>query len=753
MRFAATHKTVSYLMVGIAFLMLVLTGEVPPLIAAVTGIGIFASFFFDPQSHPFMQTRAYSALFYLSLIAAGVLLWPDAARGETLWDSATRFLCVFLCARLFRRRSNADYLQAYLVSFLMLLVASLVGASVIYALCLLLYSVFATWTLTLFHLRREMEENYLLKHLPARHGQAAESERVEVERILNSRRVVGTPFLLSTGGLSVVLFLIAGLVFLLLPRVGVSLDLPLRRRGLLLTGFAEQIQLGSHGVLRENPRVVMRVETPGGPGNTNAPPATLRFRGVAFDHYQDGRWSRTQLASPPVPAAANAMANRPIGERPLAHHHGYHFLEPAADPDVSLSTLVGARRSEIFLEPLDTSVLFVPGPGRPLAVTLPPSWYFATPWPLLIGPDDELIVRSRLGSLHYTVYSSPQVADPNRAITTPVALSPELLPYLQLPSDLPPRVAALAHKLTISATTPHQRVMALVHYLQTNFSYTTQLPNVAGQEPIDAFLFERKRGHCEYFASALAVMLRTLGVPSRSVNGYLGGEWNEYGRYLVVRQQHAHSWVEAYLPGVGWVTYDPTPLSALIPPQSGLLHRARKLTDSLEMSWNKNILEYDLRTQQRLSERLHRLFRPPKDLGQRAAAGGRFLLTLVGLGLAFALSLVLLRRIYRYQRRRQQPEVQLQLETQGHLRRALAVLRRRGFAQKPGETLRQLAERVVELGDPCGPPFLELVKHYYAHRFGQQTIDLAEVNRLTRAMSRVPRPANSPPVSPPNQPT
>jgi transglutaminase-like putative cysteine protease len=730
MRFAATHKTVSYLMVSVAFIMLVLTGEVPPFLAAATGIGLFASFFFDPQSHPFMQTRAYTALFYGSLIAAGILLWPDSSRGETLWDSATRFLCVFLCARLFRRRSNADYLQAYLVSFLMLLVASLVGASVIYALCLLLYSVFATWTLTLFHLRREMEENYLLKHLPGRHGQAAESERVEVERILNSRRVVGTPFLVSTGALSVALFLIAGLVFLLLPRVGVSLDLPLRRRGLLLTGFAEQIQLGGHGILRENPRVVMRIETPGG-----APPAASRFRGVAFDHYQDGRWSRTQLGV----AAPSPTAQRPSAERPLAHHHGYHFLEPTLDAEASLASLAGARRSEIFLEPLDTAVLFVPGPGRPLAVTLPPSWYFTTPWPLLAGPDDELIVRSRLGSLHYTVYSSPQGPEPNRASPS-APPPPELSPYLQVPANLPPRLKQLAQKVTTGINHPHQRALALVHYLQTHYAYTTQLQGSPGQEPLDVFLFERKRGHCEYFASALAMMLRSLNIPSRSVNGYLGGEWNEYGRYLVVRQQHAHSWVEAYLPGVGWVTYDPTPLSALLPPPGGLLYRARKLTDSLEMSWNKYILEYDLRTQQRLSERMHKLLRPNKSIGWRTLSGGRFVLIAAGvIGGALLLGLLSL-RLYRYLRRRKLPEVRMQLETQGHLRRAMVVLRRRGFSQRPGETLRQLAERIIEVGDPCGPPFLELVQHYYAHRFGQEPIDLDAVNRLTRAMLRVPRP-------------
>ncbi len=735
MRFAATHKTVSYLMVSAAFLMLVLTGEVPPLLAGVTGVLLLASFFFDPQAHPRMQSRFYAALWYLALLAALLLLLPDTRRGETLWDSATRFLCVFLCARMWRRRNNGDYLQAYLVSFLMLLVASLVGASVLYALCLLLYSVFATWTLTLFHLRREMEENYLLKHLPGRHGQAAESERVEVERILNSRRVVGTSFLGSTAALSVVFFLIAGMVFLLLPRIGVGLDLPLRRRGLLLTGFAEQIQLGGHGVLRENPRVVMRIESPGG-----APPIGSHFRGVAFDHYQDGRWSRSPLAAPG--ALATTLKSYRSAERVLAPVHGYHFIEPPTDLEVALSSLRSAKRSEVYLEPLDSTVLFVPGPEMPLAVTLPPSWYFATPWPLLIGSDDELVVRSRPGSLHYTVYSSPQSLDPTKANFAPPPA--ELSAYLQLPANLPPRVAALAKQLTAEHRHPHEQVQALVSYLQNNYAYTTQLPKMADSEPLDAFLFDRKRGHCEYFASALAILLRTLGIPSRSVNGYFGGEWNEYGHYLVVRQQHAHSWVEAYLSGVGWVSYDPTPLSALLPPQTGLLWRARKLADSLEMSWNKYILEYDLRTQQRLSDKVHLLLRPSALLGRAILNISLWLLIAVVLGFAGWLTAQAGRRFLRNRHYRQTPVLQVQYATQDHLRRALRVLRRRGFEQRPGETLRQLAERVVALGEPSGAFFAELVRHYYAHRFGLQAIDLAIVSELTSKMAQAPQvPASS----------
>ena len=843
MRFAATHKSVSYLMVSVAFLMLVLAGEVPGILAALSTVAIAASYFYDPQSHPFMNRRAFAIGLYGVLIVSLLLLLPDPSQGETLWDSGTRFLCVLLCVKLWRRRSNSDYLQAYLISFLMLLIASLVGASIVYAICLLLYSIFATWTLSLFHLRREMEENYLLKHLPGRHGQAAESERVEVERILSSRRVVGTPFLVTTGSLALVLFVIGGLLFLLLPRVGVGLELPLRRRGLLLTGFAEQIQLGGHGLLRENPRVVMRVELSGGQPMPALLAGGLRFRGTAFGHYQDGKWSHQAppVVAPPavlpstavlVPAAGQgslataaptaaavvepATVALPLpSERPVPHRQGHHFLD-AATPLATLGS-AGVLRAEIYLEPLETSALFVPVvaaasgqlPSRPLALTLPSSWYYAAHWPLHIGVNEDLIARSRPGSLHYTVYlarpSGPWSATSGSAAelagtaatAEPAAAASPLGPpgideraYLQLPPGLEPRLRSLAHQITAGLSRPQDKARALERYLQTQFSYSTQLVPLSEaersrhQDPVAAFLFERKRGHCEYFASALSLLLRAEGIPSRSVNGYLGGEWNEFGGYIVVRQQHAHSWVEAYLPVAAgsptaaarpeaaaeaesgdedsrpphaWMTLDPTPLSAQQPVRHGFLQRARRFSDSLEMSWNKYVLEYDPRAQKRLADRLRGLFKLGQKLRPPAVQTTRGLaLTLAGVFVALGLATgaaFLLRRLKRRgslffglngpDRHDARLRRDAQAAARQQLRRALTILRRRGYQQRSGETLQQLAERVKQGDDPCAPHFQTLVAHYYAHRFGQVDIDVAEITQLTEAMASSPRPVSA----------
>jgi hypothetical protein len=683
-----------------------------------------------------MQGRTYRYLWYATLGGLSLWLLPDPAHGESVWDSGTRLLCLFLVAKLWQRRGNGDYLQAYVISFLMLLAASLLGSSVLFAVCLLLYVTFSTWTLTLFHLRREMEENYLLKHLPGRHGQAAESERVEVERILNSRRVVGTSFLMVSGAASVAIFLIAGLVFLLLPRVGVSLELPLRRKGLFLTGFAEQIRLGSHGLLRDNPKVVMRVEV--------APELrqpSLRFRGVAFDRYERGQWTRTRLHAERSPVLAQ----------------GRYILDVEATP----TALADALRADIYLEPLESEVLFVPstgpgvgpsggpGSGRPLAIVLPEGLQLGGGWPLVVLPDEDVMLRGRRGGLRYTTLSPrrPPIEPPplGRHQRPPLLLPSEQVLYTQVPESLRP-VRELAQRVTASATSDAERARLLTEFLQRGFEYTTRLWESTQADPLLDFLFTQKRGHCEYFATALAMMLRTVNIPSRSVNGYLGGEWNDYGRYLVVRQQHAHSWVEAFLPGVGWTVLDATPVSAAPPRPGGPLFKLRQLGDSVEMSWSKYVIDYDLRAQVRLMERLGSAFSlwprggggagaPRPALKQRLLSAWRLALGLVALGLLGGLGVVVVRR----RRAVREPAVRIELATQAQMRKALLLLKRRGFAPRTGETLQQLAARVQAAGDSSGDPFAELVRLYYAQRFGQESIDPALFSTLLGEMVRAPR--------------
>src|SRR5262249_46360746 len=131
--------------------------------------------------------------------------------------------------------------------------------------------------------------------------------------------------------------------------------------------------------------------------------------------------------------------------------------------------------------------------------------------------------------------------------------------YLQLPAKIDPRIAEFAKEITAKAPTPYDKSAAIEAYLRTRFKYTLDLTGSPGDDPLPHFLFETRAGHCEYFASAMAVMLRTLGIPSREVNGFLPGEYNDLGGDYIVRASDAHSWVEVYFPDNGWIVFDPTP--------------------------------------------------------------------------------------------------------------------------------------------------------------------------------------------------
>src|SRR5438067_7353869 len=102
-------------------------------------------------------------------------------------------------------------------------------------------------------------------------------------------------------------------------------------------------------------------------------------------------------------------------------------------------------------------------------------------------------------------------------------------------------------------------------HLKRDFSYTLELPSHEVPDPLANFLFVRRKGHCEYFASAMAVMLRTRGIPSRVVTGFQSGVMNPVNGWLILRASDAHSWVEAWVDGWGWMTFDPTPASTAGP--------------------------------------------------------------------------------------------------------------------------------------------------------------------------------------------
>ena len=174
--------------------------------------------------------------------------------------------------------------------------------------------------------------------------------------------------------------------------------------------------------------------------------------------------------------------------------------------------------------------------------------------------------------------------------------------YLQLPA-IDPRIRDLAREMTASAFTVFDRAKAIERGLPRSYSYTLELPSAPVPDPLAYFLFSRRKGHCEYFASSMAVMLRTIGIPSRLVTGFQSGAFNPITELYVIRASDAHSWVEAWLPGRGWTTFDPTPVDPAASAQT-IWAKLALYADAADTFWQEWVLSYDLGRQLVLADKM-----------------------------------------------------------------------------------------------------------------------------------------------------
>jgi hypothetical protein len=256
------------------------------------------------------------------------------------------------------------------------------------------------------------------------------------------------------------------------------------------------------------------------------------------------------------------------------------------------------------------------------------------------------------------------------------------------------------------------------------------MPRTApGLDPVESFLFETRAGHCEYFASATALLLRAAGVPTRYVNGYLGGEWNDIGHYVAVRDNRAHSWVEAFVTGAGWVRVDATPPL----PTTMRAGRVRQLFDSLEFRWTRGVVGYDFGRQVELLRRVAR------GVGLHAPDGSRGRLP----GWAFVLGAVVAVAVAasRVWPTRAPTRVAPRRATmagapvQRLYDRALAQLGRAGVPRRASETPREYAARVARAGLDPGAALAELTEVYAQARFGGRDVDRDLLRALAQRLS------------------
>ncbi|HEV2149216.1 MAG TPA: transglutaminaseTgpA domain-containing protein, partial [Longimicrobiaceae bacterium] len=411
--------------------------------------------------------------------------------------------------------------------------------------------------------------------------------RREAERFRVPGVPVGRSFLSATAALSGVTVLASVAVFLVFPRLPRGWNVQGRPGAAdVMAGFGDEVSLGEHGSrISPNPQVAFRVEFPEG---QPPDPAGLRWRGRSFDHFDGVRWSRS-------------------GGGPWA----------ATPPGVYLDRWGGPLRSyRVYGGPPGARVLF----GLHPLVRLEPRSAIRA---LLDASGDVGFSGSDAPS--YDAVSAAPLPPEEALRAAPDALPPWAERYLQLP-PLSARVRRLADSLAAGHDTRYDRARAVERWLRTGFRYTLDLPRSADEARLEHFLFARRAGHCEYFSTAMAMLLRAEGIPARNVTGFQGGEWNQFGGYLAVTGNDAHSWVEVWFPELGWVPFDPTP------PGSRALAAGAAASwswpaflwlDGLQHRWYKWVIGYDLQKQVGIFRRVGGAFGQGGGDRGRWSGGGR----------------------------------------------------------------------------------------------------------------------------------
>jgi transglutaminase-like putative cysteine protease len=449
---------------------------------------------------------------------------------------ASIHLVLFLqIAKLYQEKTEKDYLYLLILSFLQILAASSLTIDMSFIATLFLFLVGLVSTLMSFEMYR-----------------ASRRSGTNVEQVtapLSGMSLWATVWIVLTG---VVLFL-------MIPRIGTGYFTRAAVQSLLVSGFTDSVQLGEIGQVKLSSAIVMHARQISG-----TPFAVVKWRGIALDQFDGHNWFKTDRKRFPLRGSID----------------GQFWLHPVGQRR-------DAARYEILLEPLATNALFGPHQVRAMNGRMQSLEY---------DSDDSVYLKFSPGRrLQYEVLS--EIPDFSRM----AALSPgdeEHIPdeiqarYLQLPANLDPRIRQLAADITEKGKSTFEKASLVQAHLKRHYSYTLNLTWNPGPQPLSTFLFQAKVGHCEYFASSMAILLRAAGIPTRLVNGFLMGEYNAVGGDYIIRESDAHSWVEVYIPGNGWTEFDPTPPD----PHQGELSLGTQLShyvDAVELFWNSYVLVYD----------------------------------------------------------------------------------------------------------------------------------------------------------------
>ncbi|HJT28378.1 MAG TPA: DUF3488 and transglutaminase-like domain-containing protein [Pyrinomonadaceae bacterium] len=574
MSFGTYFRAFSYAMIAVAMLALVLAGGLSVGLSLVFFVVMVGSWLLEntkwqlPERYGLGIVLLSIPLFYVDWNYQKALGEPTERLGVT----ALAHLIVFLSAvKLLQVKKDRDWVFLYLISFFEVLLAAGLSFSPVFLGTLTLYLLCGLSAVTAFEIQK------------ARRSLAPTETRLLVppdsrvfkktgQRFWRTTEAARLPFVAVM--LLLLIFVLALPLFLIAPRSGAA---ALTRNGGPLqkfSGFSENVTLGQIGQLKMTDGIVMRVRV-----DETQPLRDLRWRGVALDEFTGLGWKKS----------AQARQLDVIMEK------GGFFKVDTTEALHRLTT------QTFFLEPLESPVLF----AAPRVVALQGDLPF-------VRVDEEGSVQSKRHDFERLMYKALSDTTEPRMDQLRNDLRPLPVPfyrYLQLPDRLDPRIGPLATTIILhaNANNRYDAAKAIESYLQREYAYSLDM-KASGPDPVADFLFNVKAGHCEYFASAMVMLLRTHGIASRLVNGFTAGEYNDAADAYTVRQFNAHSWVEVFFPETrSWVTFDPTPPAGRTEPiRTGFTAQLQKYGEALELLWFQYVVGYDKQEQRSLATSLHK---------------------------------------------------------------------------------------------------------------------------------------------------
>lgn len=684
MRVSQALVLFAHLIALIGFSALCLTGKVDVISASVFAFSLILSFVNERFQKGYYLSQGIITALAFTLIVYVVL--GMALFNAEVFDSILTFLIYTQVIKLLGRKGMRDYIQVFVLSFFHFLAGTILTVNLSYGVAFIVYVCVAIWAIMVFSMRKESIE--------ASSG--------------DDPNVVTPLFLSTTVIISFGIFVFTALLFVSIPRMqGGFLVNTFLKPEALKSGFSNEVKLGEVGEIKLDSSPVMRIRIlDRKPGSL---PGIIYWRGIALDEFDGTTWRVS---------SGNYRAHKSDGEGIIRVRKG------------------GKRivSQEIVTEPLDVDVLF--------AGSLPVG-FRGVIGGRITDVNDSYILSSRASyRLKYVAYSDlsvPSAEDLRRDNRGdyPVSIKER---YLKLP-PLGERTKRLAIRITSLDKTPYDKVMSIKRYLRGNMKYTRTLKRGGGEFPIEDFLFESRAGHCEYFATAMVVLLREIGIPARIVNGFIGGEWNEYGGFFLVRESDAHSWVEVFFPEHGWVLFDPTPVgvgSSGFMENSGLSFIGLYL-DYLRYRWSRYVVDFNGQDQVRLFQEMRNTWKWQKrDLENRS----EFKLRGFDKGWLFASVFAFLvvwvlytrsgvRYVFGYRGRRNERASIV-------YRKALSLLSKRGFRKPDFATPREFARGVIGIGGAEFLVFHELTEKYLSLRFSgcNAKSDLEELENLLDVLKK-----------------